>query len=115
MCVINENIILSESKDIQISWCKKCQSYTLIHKSSFATFNSEELKHFKSTLEELKHTDYKFSKNGNRHVLIRNAKTAIGIFITEVEKQELLNGIRKALTLSELFEIIYSPNSVSDE
>jgi hypothetical protein len=70
---------------------------------------------FKSILENLTPSDFNFSINGNEYVIIRNAQSAVGLCITMQESTDLIKMINKALTLTEAFEIIYSPKPICDE
>lgn len=115
MCNINQSITLCESRNSQLSWCKRCKAYSLIHNSCCASFQKDELLYFRSILEGLSEEDYHLERNGNEYVIIRNKNTAVGMCLTPEETQEIIHMINKAETLAEAFEIVYSPKTIQDE
>ncbi|MEM9337104.1 MAG: DUF6686 family protein [Bacteroidota bacterium] len=107
MCNTCNLINLSESRNSQISWCKHCKKYTLLYNNCCMAFNSREFKEFKSLLMNLKDVDYQYSFLGKPHVLIKNNRAEIGISLTRKDTAILVEMITEALSINEVFGIIY--------
>lgn len=107
MCSINESITLSESLNSQLSWCKCCRTFSLIHNSCCASFMQLELQQFKQTLDNLGTQDYRFLIMNQWYVVVKNPDTCVGFCLTKNETDSLLAMIDEALVLYEAFHIIY--------
>lgn len=107
MCNYSEHIILSQTEHTQISWCKGCKSYSLIYHNCALSFSPRELKQFRSMLRGLTEQDYHYDFMGKQMVLIKNQYGFMGVCFTEEEVDSLLGLISEALTMNEVFGIIY--------
>lgn len=108
MCYNNEHLSLIESTNAQISWCKGCKSFSVIYKSSCLTFIKEELKQFHEVLRKLRASDFHYNFFGEPQIIIKNEQARMGMCLNENEFSELKDMVGEALTMKEVFEIIYN-------
>lgn len=107
MCAIDEYIVLSESECFQITYCKKCKSFSLAYKSCCSSFSAPELDQFGQIVASLREVDFHYRMMGKMMAIIKNPFVSIGFCLTVEEAQELDLAIRESLALYEAFHIIY--------
>lgn len=107
MCAIDEYIVLSESEDLQITYCKKCKSFSLAYKSCCSSFSSSELDQFGQIVASLRELDFHYHMMEKMVAIIKNPFVNIGFCLTVEEAQELDLAIRESLALYEAFHVIY--------
>lgn len=110
MCTYSQHIILSESDNAQVSWCKGCQGYSVIFNSCALSFSAFELGHFRNILKSLSERDFHYDFPGGRQVLIKNHGASLGICLTQKQVDNLEQLIAEAQTVVEAFKIIYHDN-----
>lgn len=107
MCMIDEYIVLSESDNLQITYCKKCKSFSLAYKSCCSSFSASELDQFGQIIASLGRIDFRYQIMGKTMAIIKNPYVSIGFCLTIEEAEELDVAIRESLVLYEAFHIIY--------
>lgn len=108
MCNTNEHIVLTESEDSQISWCKGCKNYSLIFRSFCMAFSDRELLDFKRMLCSLNPEDYHYDVLGSFHAIIKYDYSSIGISLSKSDTKRLVGLIEEAMAMKEVFGIIYN-------
>ncbi|MEL6535625.1 MAG: DUF6686 family protein [Bacteroidota bacterium] len=108
MCHYSQHIFLAETFNAQITWCKVCQSYSMVYNNCALSFNQRELVQFKKMLGKLTCQDYNYSLMGEQKVMIKNQKSAMGVCFSADEVEELKSLISEALTMNEVYGIIYT-------
>ncbi len=107
MCKVNEHLTLSQSDESQITWCKRCKKYTLVFYCCCLAFDKSSLAQFRNLLSNLEEKDYNYTFLGKPHAIIKNHYAEMGISLTPEHVETLLDHIDQALSLNELFKIIY--------
>ena len=107
MCYATDHIILTESDNAQISWCKGCKSYSLVYNSCCLSFTETEIIQFKELLLGLNQSDFHYSFFGQPHALLKYDFVRFGVALKQSDIKSLINLIREALTVNEIFGIIY--------
>ena len=107
MCAIDDFVVLAQSENAQITYCKQCKSFSFTFKSSCASFTTSELDQFMKMLETLSPVDYNYHMMGKAMAIIRNSMSSLGLCLTPDDTQELIGVIRESQTLFEAFEVIY--------
>lgn len=107
MCEIKNHILLSESSNSQITWCKCCRSFSVIYNSCGASFMEQELIQFNQVLKNLRIEDFSYEIKGNLHAIIKNPCSYVGFCLTKNEVGDLISLIDESLTVYEAFQVIY--------
>lgn len=107
MCDFEPYVTLHQSKDTEIIFCKCCKSFSMIHRSTCASFNAAELRHFKEILESLRAPAFHYKVQDEAKAVVMKPKVNVGFCLSEPEVVGLIDGINESLTLFEAFEIIY--------
>ena len=107
MCSKESHIELSASEFGQVSWCKCCSTYSIIFKSTCASFDCRQMEEFKSVLENLKDSDFHFNVAGQELVLLKNQFANVGFCFNREDAGNVIQLIYEALTMHEAFKIIY--------
>ncbi|MEM9389020.1 MAG: DUF6686 family protein [Bacteroidota bacterium] len=108
MCTNAEHIILTEHEHGQVSWCKACRSYSIIFNSCCLSFTHYEMVEFKNMLGHLGTPDFTYEFNGKLHAIVQNPTVCMGLCLTHCQVKSLKSMIHEALTVNEVFSIIYN-------
>ncbi len=107
MCTTEGYITLSETQDCQITYCKRCKSFSLTYKCCCASFSAAALDHFRQILGYLKKEDFHYDLIGEPKAIVKNPNANIGFCLSIEEVTSLTLSINEALTLFEAFHILY--------
>lgn len=107
MCQIDEYIVLKETEKLQITYCKKCKSFSLAFKSCCSSFSVSELDQFGEIVGSLQPVDFQYNMMGKMMAIIKNPFVSIGFCLTVEEAHDMNEAIKESLTLFEAFEVIY--------
>ena len=107
MCAIDEYIVLSESDNLQITYCKKCKAFSLAYKSCYSSFSVAELDQFGQIISGLQDIDFHDQLMDKTVAIVKNPFVAIGFCLTIEEAKELDMAIKESLALFEAFQVIY--------
>jgi len=107
MCQIDDYIVLSETEDLQITYCKKCKNFTLAYKSCCSSFTAAELEEFGEIVGSLHPIDFQYNMMGKMRAVVKNPFVSIGFCLTVEEAEEMTIAIRESLALFEAFHVIY--------
>jgi hypothetical protein len=99
--------MLAEHENAQISWCRGCHGYSLVYGNCCLSFTKNELKQFKEVLDGFTPADFTYQFLGEPHVLLKNQFANIGFSLTAQDAQLLEEVIDQALTVQEVFKIVY--------
>ena len=108
MCEVSEYLNLVESESCQITFCKRCKSFTLAYKSCCASFTAREMGQFKEVLQNLQECDFHYQLMGEEMALIKNPSVSIGFCLSRRDVRTLQMDISESLTLFDAFHIIYN-------
>lgn len=108
MCNLSPHIILSEIPTGQISWCRGCKTYSFIYNSYCLSVSREQLIRFREVLMSLSEEDFIYNFFGRRQVLLRNQYACSGICLCPNEVTLIARMIQEALTINEIFELVYN-------
>ena len=99
MCQIDEYIVLKETEELQITYCKKCKSFSLAFKSCCSSFSAAELDQFGEIVGSLQPIDFQYHMMGKMMAVIKNPFVSIGFCLTVEEAEEMNEAIKESLTL----------------
>lgn len=108
MCRMCEHIVLAESDNAQISWCKGCRHYSFIYNNCCFAFNDHEIDVFKKMLKHLCKSDYHYDFLGKHCAIIKNDNAPVGLCFSELDTYKILMLLEEATTMKEVFGIIYN-------
>ena len=108
MCHTNQSMTLTESDDLQITWCRGCNNFSLCYKCCCASFTEKELRQFINILQDIDITRYDFDFNGKPHVIIHRPCSYIGFCLNQVDIEVLIQEISESLNLYEAYKVIYA-------
>lgn len=108
MCKPRDFIVLAESHNAQVSWCKECTCFSLTYKCFCASFSLTELNGFGQILSGLHETDFRYEFMGRAHALVRNPHLQMGLCITRQDARDVSQLLRQAATMYDLFRIVYN-------
>jgi hypothetical protein len=108
MCFESDHITLSAKNRCQISYCRSCKSFSLIFRSSSASFLFDEMRQFKWLLVNLTDRDFQYNFFNEPHAILRTQNSFIGFCLTKPETREIIEAVSEAETLYEAFHIIYN-------
>lgn len=96
-------VLLVQSDDCEIMFCKKSNRFSVNYKSCFAMFKPMELEHLHIVISTLRISDFYADCMGLKKVKIKNPHAKTG-FILSQEDARLLGGLLgKSLTLYDSF------------
>ena len=107
MCCSNQYILLSESSECQVSYCKRCKSFSMMFKTACASFTAVELEQFSIILEGLSHQDFHYDVMGTAKAIVKNPYVCMGFCLSQQEANVMLTAVNESLTLYEAFNVIY--------
>jgi len=107
MCQGSNHIVLTETSNAQISWCKGCKNYSIIFNSCCFGFNHEELLGFKQVLHRLTDDDYHYSFMDTKYAIIKRDRSSLGVTLSKNDTEAFISLIDEALAMKEVFGIIY--------
>lgn len=107
MCLQSNHIVLTESANGQVSWCKGCKNYSVIYNSCCFAFTDKELLKFKAVLEHLSPDDYHYHFLDDTFVIIKHERTNMGITLRKNETKQLIALLEESLTIKEVFSVLY--------
>lgn len=108
MCDRSQHIILTETINAEISWCKECKTYSLIYNSCCIACSKNDLLQLKEVLHNLTDADFYHDISGEKQVMLKNHFACMGICLTMKGAASLKRMIGEALTVNEVFQIIYN-------
>ncbi len=108
MCNTDNHIVLTESDNTQISWCRGCKTYSMLFKCCCVSFTQQEIESFQRVLNNLHERDFTYFFLGEEHALIQNHCSNTGLCLTRNDAENLKELIHEALTVNEAFSIIYN-------
>ena len=107
MCQENPYIILVESDIAQITWCKKCKSFSLAYMCGCASFTERELRQFHEALNDLQAFDFAYELMGKAHAIIKNPCSPAGFCLTRHHANQLRSYVAESLEIFQAFKVIY--------
>ena len=108
MCDINQYLMLVESENCQISYCRCCKTFSLAYQSCCASFTGPELAQFFDVLAGLKDSDFHYELMGKEMAIVKNPMIHLGFCFTQKDVEILKEAITETRTLFEAFKIVYN-------
>lgn len=107
MCTYDHFITLIEEKDMRISWCKSCKSFSIFFKSGCASFSKDEFDGFHQLLKSMTEDHYCHEFAGEERAIIKSPLSSFGFSLTLQDTKSLIKNTEEALTLYDAFKVIY--------
>ena len=110
MCVNQNEPSLSSSLNGQISWCKNCNHFSVIYKTTCMLFRKNDLKSFVGLLQSLQPEDFKYDFVHGSQVILKNNCSSVGLSLTMGETKELINLLSEAMLIYDAKQLITQGN-----
>ncbi|MGD1893462.1 MAG: DUF6686 family protein [Cyclobacteriaceae bacterium] len=108
MCNTQSSLTLNETDEAQMSWCSDCQCYSLVYRSSCASFNRAELAQFQRVLDQLTIDKFCYDFLGQPYVILHSSRAYVGFCLSQQDVSALKRLIREAFTIHEVYQLIQS-------
>jgi len=79
----------------------------VLYKSCCLSFIQDEISQFRDMLVNLEELDFNYDFLGQKHAIVKNKYTYMGICLAKGDVDNLLDTVNKAISINEAFRIIY--------